>query len=124
FNYILRNMANPNDYSNPDTYGGTYWSSCPEVHSGSGVGNFWYYLLTEGGSGTNDVGNAYVVEGIGLVDAGAIAFRTNTVYLTPNSPYSDLYQYSVQSSLDLFGDSTPQTINTANAGYAVNIGGV
>ncbi len=123
FNYLIRNMSNPNEFSNPDCYDGTYWSNCPEVHSGSGVGNFWYYLLSDGGSGVNDVGNSYFVEGLGLVDAGAIAFRSNTVYLTPNSEYADLYDQAVLSAQDLFGGCSNQAVQTANAGYAVNIGG-
>lgn len=123
FNYLIRNMANPNEFSNPDCYGGTYWSNCPEVHSGSGVGNFWYYLLTEGGEGVNDVGNGYFVEGIGLVDAGAIAFRANTVYLTPNSEYADFRDLSLQAAQDLFGDCSNQAVQTVNAWYAVNVGG-
>lgn len=122
FNDIFRNMASPNDYGNPDCYDGLYWSNCPEVHSGSGVGNFWYYLLTEGGAGVNDIGNSYYVTGLGLTDAAAIAFRANTVYMTPNSEYADLYDLSVQSAKDLYGDCSNQTIQTAAAGYAVNIG--
>ncbi|MEP7128039.1 MAG: PKD domain-containing protein, partial [Chitinophagales bacterium] len=123
FNYLIRNMANPNEFSNPDCYDGLYWSNCPEVHSGSGVGNFWYYLLTEGGEGVNDVGNSYYVEGIGLVDAGAIAFRANTVYLTPNSEYADLRDLSLQAAQDLFGDCSNQAVQTVNAWYGVNVGG-
>lgn len=123
FNYLIRDMANPNDFNNPDCYDGLYWSNCPEVHSGSGVGNFWYYLLTEGGEGVNDVGNSYFVEGIGLVDAGAIAFRSNTVYLTPNSDYAEFRDYALQSAQDLFGDCSNQAVQTVNAWFAVNVGG-
>lgn len=123
FNYLIRNMANPNEFNNPDCYGGLYWSNCPEVHSGSGVGNFWYYLLTEGGEGVNDVGNPYYVEGLGLVDAGAIAFRSNTVYLTANSKYADWRDLSLQAAQDLFGDCSNQAMQTVNAWYAVNVGG-
>lgn len=123
FNYLIRDMANPNDFNNPDCYDGLYWSNCPEVHSGSGVGNYWYYLLTEGGEGVNDVGNSYFVEGIGLVDAGAIAFRANTVYLTPNSEYADFRDLSLQAAQDLYGDCSNQAVQTVNAWFAVNVGG-
>jgi len=71
----FRNMANPNQFSQPDTYGGTFWvntTSCTPtnnndqcgVHTNSGVLNFWFYLLSQGGSGTNDIGSAYTVTGI------------------------------------------------------------
>ncbi|MFM6924324.1 MAG: M4 family metallopeptidase, partial [Ferruginibacter sp.] len=78
----FRNMSNPNQFSQPDTYGGTYWvntTSCTPsnandqcgVHTNSGVLNFWFYLLSQGGSGTNDISNAYNVTGIGIDKAAA-----------------------------------------------------
>ncbi len=124
FNYLIRNMANPNEFECADTYGGNYWNNGDIVHFNSGVGNFWFYLLTEGGSGVNDVGNAYFVEAIGLMDAAAIATRCHLVYLTPNAKFSDFYFYAVQSAQDLFGDCSKQAYQAANAGYAVNIGSV
>ncbi|MCS6916127.1 MAG: PKD domain-containing protein, partial [Chitinophagales bacterium] len=124
FNYLIRNMANPNEFQCADTYGGDYWNNGDIVHYNSGVTNFWFYLLTEGGSGVNDVGNPFFVESIGLVDAAAIATRTHLVYLTPNAKFSDFYYYSVQSAQDLFGDCANQAFQAANAGYAVNIGSV
>ncbi|MCS6990735.1 MAG: PKD domain-containing protein [Chitinophagales bacterium] len=124
FNYLIRNMANPNEFQCADTYGGDYWNNGDIVHFNSGVTNYWFYLLTEGGSGINDVGNPFYVEAIGLVDAAAIATRTHLVYLTPNAKFSDFYYYSVQSAQDLFGDCSVQAYQTANAGYAVNIGSV
>ncbi|MEO6167292.1 MAG: PKD domain-containing protein [Chitinophagales bacterium] len=123
FNYTLRDMSNPNDYNNPDCYGGLYWSTCPEVHSGSGVANLWYYLLTEGGTGVNDVGYSYAVDAIGLVNAGAITFRSNTVYLTPNSDFLDFRNLSIQAAQDLFGDCSIEAYQTVNAWLAVNVGG-
>jgi len=67
----LRSMSNPNGGQQPDTYNGTYWANTANlsqdaggVHINSGVQNFWFYLLSQGGSGTNDIGNAYSVTGI------------------------------------------------------------
>ena len=63
----FRSMINPNDYQNPDTYLGTHWDldinnmDNGGVHTNSGVANFWFYLLTEGGTGTNDNGDAFSV---------------------------------------------------------------
>lgn len=45
----------------PDTYNGTYWASTSSsedhggVHTNSGVQNYWFYLLSQGGTGTNDL---------------------------------------------------------------------
>jgi len=125
-NLGIRNMANPNDFSNPDTYHGTYWeySSYDNggVHINSGVQNYWFYLLTTGGSGTNDNGDPFSVSGIGISDAQAIAFRNLTVYLTTNSQYADAAFYANQSAADLFGNNSNQQIQCNNAWYAVGIG--
>jgi PKD repeat protein len=77
-----------------------------------------------GGTGVNDLGDAYNVTGIGMANAADIAFRTNTVYLTSISGYADARFYSIQSAIDLFGACTPEVIATTNAWYAVGVGGV
>lgn len=129
----FRNMSNPNQFSQPDTYGGTFWvntTSCTPtnnndqcgVHTNSGVLNFWFYLLSQGGSGTNDISNAYNVTGIGIDAAAAIAYRTNTVYLTSTSNYANARTFAIQSAVDLYGAGSQQVISTTNAWYAVGIG--
>ncbi|MCX6291246.1 MAG: PKD domain-containing protein, partial [Bacteroidetes bacterium] len=120
----FRNMANPNDFNCPDTYGGLYWNNGDIVHYNSGVQNFWYYLLSTGGTGVNDIGNSYTVNGIGLTDANAIAFRNLTNYLTPGSTFADARTYSIQAAIDLFGNCSNQVVQTSNAWYAVGVGGL
>ena len=133
FNYVIRDMANPNAYSQPDTYQGTYWktTSCTPssandycgVHTNSGVLNFWYYLLVNGGSGTNDKGFAYSVTGVGLDKAGAIAYRTLTTYLTASSTYANARTYSLQAATDLYGATSNEYTQVKNAWNAVGVGG-
>ena len=122
----IRSMSNPNAFSDPDTYLGTHYYTGTQdnggVHTNSGVQNFWFYLLTVGGTGTNDINNAYNVSGLGIVDAARIAFRNNTFYLTPNSDYQDARFYAVQSAIDLFGACSPEVMSTTNAWYAVGVG--
>ncbi|MCC7453418.1 MAG: M4 family metallopeptidase, partial [Crocinitomix sp.] len=120
--WTIRSMADPTLYFCPDTYLGDLWEEGGDVHYNSGVQNHWFYLLTEGGIGTNDVGNDYVVTGIGIDDASAIAFRNLTVYLTPSSNYEDARFYSIQAAIDLFGDCSEEMGQTMNAWYAVNVG--
>jgi Zn-dependent metalloprotease len=126
--YTIRNMANPNSTGDPDTYTGTNWyvgaADNGGVHTNSNVQNYWFYLLTMGGTGTNDLGNPYTVTGIGMANAADIAFRTNTVYLTSTSQYADSRFYSIQSAIDLFGACTPEVIATTNAWHAVGVGGI
>jgi Zn-dependent metalloprotease len=141
FSYVIRDMANPNAYSQPDTYKGTYWkdasSTCtPQgnpnlpgyndycgVHTNSGVLNFWYYLLVNGGTGTNDKGFAYNVTGIGLDKAAAIAYRTLTTYLTSSSTYANARTASLQAAADLYGAGGVEVTQVTNAWNAVGVGG-
>ncbi|KJJ39632.1 hypothetical protein MB09_00110 [Aequorivita vladivostokensis] len=122
----LRSMSNPNAYGDPDTYLGTNWYSGSGdnggVHINSGVQNFWFYVLSLGKSGTNDLGNSYNVTGIGMDKAAAIAYRNLTVYLNSNSQYSDARNGAIQAARDLYGADSPEEIATTNAWYAVGVG--
>ncbi len=123
----FRSHINPNAYGDPDTYQGTNWYTGTGdnggVHTNSGVQNYWFYLLSVGGSGTNDIGNAFSVSGIGITKAAAITFRTLTVYLTSTSNYADARNYSIQSAIDLYGNCSAEMLATMNAWYAVGVGG-
>lgn len=127
-NTALRSMNNPNQYGDPDCYNGTNWYTGTAdnggVHTNSGVQNFWFYLLCQGGTGTNDLGNSYSVTGLGVTNAALIAFRNLTVYLISTSQYADARTYAIQSAQDIFGACTPEVNATANAWYACGVGGV
>ncbi|MGO3182494.1 MAG: M4 family metallopeptidase [Aequorivita sp.] len=122
----LRSMKNPNAYSNPDTYKGSYWyagsGDSGGVHTNSGVQNYWFYILSVGKSGTNDKGNSFNVSSIGMDKAAAIAYRNLTVYLNANSNYSDARNGAIQSAKDLYGADSAEEIATTNAWYAVGVG--
>lgn len=128
-NWIIRDMANPNAQNQPDTYKGQKWATGilayldnGGVHTNSGVGNFMFYLLVTGGSGTNDIGSNYSVTGIGLTEAEEILYRTNTVYLIPTSKYADWRVACINAATDLFGAGSNEVIQVENAWYAVGIG--
>ncbi|MEI6124344.1 MAG: M4 family metallopeptidase [Bacteroidota bacterium] len=122
----FRDMSNPNADQQPDTYNGTYWYAGTGdnggVHTNSGVVNYWYYLLCQGGSGTNDIGNAYSVTGITMAKAEKIAFRTLTVYLTSSSTYADARVASLQACADIYGGCSAEAIAVIKAWYAVGVG--
>lgn len=122
----IRNMANPNQFSHPDTYLGTFWYTGTAdnggVHTNSGVYNFWFYLLTTGGTGTNDISNTYTVNGIGMLNAAKIAYRAMTVYYTPSTNYANARLLTIQAAKDLFGNCSNEVIQTTNAWYAVGVG--
>ena len=125
--YTIRSMSNPNAYNQPDTYLGTKWyagtSDNGGVHTNSGVLNFWFYLLSDGGTGTNDKGFVYNVSAIGITSAQAIAFRTLTVYLISTSKYANARTASIQAATDLYGATSNEVTQTINAWNAVGVGG-
>ncbi len=130
----LRSFSNPNAYDQPDTYGGTYWydiTGCtPDedtndycgVHTNSGVLNYWFWLLYNGGSGTNDIGSVYDVTAIDVYDAADIVWQMQTNYLTSTSDYADARDYAIQAAIDLFGTCSQEEESVTNAFYAVGVG--
>lgn len=129
----IRSMSNPNQYNDPDTYGGQHWVSqlnCISantndycgVHTNSGVQNYWFYLLATGGSGVNDIADTFSVSGIGIDKAAKIAFRNNTIYLGRTSDYDQARFYSILSAIDLYGACSPEVESVTNAWHAVGVG--
>ena len=94
----LRDIRNPGNVTTvgagnelPSRYKGTHWyygtGDNGGVHVNLSVQSFFFYLLCEGGSGTND-GIAYSVSGIGRTNAEKVAFRALTIYVGPYADYS------------------------------------
>lgn len=121
-NWVIRDMANPNAFQQPDTYNGTYWKANAGVHTLSGVGNFFFYLLVNGGTGKNDLNNNYSVGSIGTDKAAAIVYRTNTVYLTPTSNYANWRTACINAATDLYGAASNEVSQVKNAWHAVGVG--
>lgn len=126
FSDYFRSMQNPNLKNHPDTYNGTYWYAGANdnggVHTNSGVQNYWFYLLSEGGNGNNDLGNNYNVSGVGIEKAAQIAYRALAYYLTSNSNYYSSYAATMHAAIDLYGEGSNEYLATKNAWYAVGIG--
>ena len=115
----FRSLEDPNLQENPGTYGGDFWVDGAGVHTNSGVGNHWFYLLAEGETGTNELGTAYSVTGIGWEDALRVAHATLTDYLTPASTYAEAAALSVEAAGVLFGACDMRTAQVAEAWKAV-----
>ncbi|SHN18190.1 M4 family metallopeptidase [Flavobacterium xinjiangense] len=129
----LRSMSNPKSEGQPDTYGGANWTSQTKcrptsnndqcgVHNNSGVLNHWFYILTEGKTGTNDLGSSYSITGIGIDKAAKITYRMESVYMTSSSTYANARTYGIQAATDLYGAGSLEVIATTNAFYAVGVG--
>ena len=130
-NYYMRSMSNPKARQYPNTYMGQYWastaSSAPDnggVHTNSSVANYWYYLVAQGGSGTNDNGYAYDITGIGLEKAEQIAYHTLMNYLPYNANFQQAYTGSLQAVQDLYGADTTSAeyVAVKYAWFAVGLG--
>jgi Zn-dependent metalloprotease len=124
----IRNMSNPKIAGQPDTYLGEYWSMYDDdnngVHTNSGVLNYWYYLLLEGGSGINDNGYSYNVDPVESIGAFFIPFSSMLYYMTPNTNYFMAKDISLQICEDL-SDIIPQSdyLKILDAWAAVGLGG-
>ncbi|PKP10934.1 MAG: peptidase M4 [Bacteroidetes bacterium HGW-Bacteroidetes-4] len=128
----LRILSNPNAEGLPDTYGGTYWAPLASnptssndyggVHTNNGPFCYWFYLISEGGSGTNDNGDSYSVTGLGITKAEKIAWRMESVYLSASSNYANARTYAIQSATDLYGATSNEVIQVTNAMYAIGVG--
>jgi Zn-dependent metalloprotease len=127
----LRSMSNPKSQGQPDTYGGTYWydQNCTPtnlndrcgVHRNSGVMNHWFYILSEGKTGTNDKGNFYSVAGIGKEKAAKIAYRAESVYFTSTTNYLQASDLTIQAAKDLYGINSVESSAVEKAWYAVGV---
>lgn len=121
----IRDMSNPNNYKQPDTYRGLKWYFGPidngGVHTNSGVQNYWFYLLSAGGAGVNDNGTSFNVVGVGIQVAGFIAYKTDIYYLTSSADYADARIGSTQAAIDYYGLCSNVSQQVANAWDAVGV---
>ncbi len=122
---IIRSMENPNLTGHPQNYQGARWYNGEEdnggVHINSGVQNYWFFLLTQGGKGINDFGESFEVSAIGMDTALAIVYRTYTVYMTPSSTYEDAKYFSTIAAIDLYGACSSEHRAVTNAWHAVGL---
>jgi Zn-dependent metalloprotease len=118
----IRDMSQPKNIGQPNTYMGVNWDPAGEVHQNNGPCIYWYYLLCQGGSGTNDNNNVYNVSAITMDEAQFIAFRGLTVYFTSGTTYANARQYTIQAATDLYGACSKEVASTTNAWYAVGVG--
>ena len=128
--YSLRCLSNPKSEGDPNTYGGTYWKDPTNlndgdnggVHRNSGVLNYWFYLLTIGGVGTNDNLEPYIVNGLGFLTSQQIVYETITSYLIENSTFTQFRASTLEAVADLYGTSSNVYKQVMNAWHAVGVG--
>lgn len=119
----IRSMSSPKAFQQPDCYNGTYWS-LSDPHIGSGVLNYWFYLVSAGGSGKNDVGNNYSVTGIGIAKAEQILYKAWKSYMTSTSTFANCRTATEQACQNLYPSDCAAYATVQEAWYAVGVGGL
>lgn len=124
----FRSMDNPHEFGDPDTYGTgdpywvdvvnctpSSWNDYCGVHTNSGVGNKWFFLLSDGGTH-----NGVTVTGIGVHNAIRVAYRANAYYWNSQTTYHE----AAIATLDAADDLDPSGLwsqRAARAWTAVNV---
>ncbi|WP_433742629.1 M4 family metallopeptidase [Falsibacillus pallidus] len=100
----LRSLSNPPQYGQPDNM--SNYQNLPNTSAGD-----WGGVHTN--SGIPNKAAYYTINSVGLAKAEQIYYRALTVYLTPNSTFSDAKAALVQSAQDLYGSSTASSVTAA-----------
>ena len=125
----VRNLQNPNAFSQPDTRFGAFWwnqvGCVPSdgndfcgVHFNSGVQNRWFSLLVDGGTE-----NGVTVNGVGEFAARRVAYRNLTVELFAGADYDDAREGAIDAAETLYGVCSNVVEQVTNAWAAVGVGG-
>jgi Zn-dependent metalloprotease len=136
----MRDLSNPKmsgggifnsatlSYPQPDTYEGENWVDPTNmnydnggIHFNNGVFNYWFYLLTEGGSGVNDNKQSYEVEGIGIEKTEKLLMHIILNYLTPEMGYHRMRIVSQYAAIELWGQDSEELAQVHNAWFAVGV---
>jgi Zn-dependent metalloprotease len=115
-----------------DGHSADYWSRNVgrlDVHHSSGVGNHFFYLLSEGSGARTIRGVRYdspthdgsTITGIGNKKAAAIWYRALTTYMTSTTDYKAARTATLNAAKDLFGTSSTEYRTVQSAWTAVNV---
>lgn len=129
-NDCIRNIAEPNSSTAETPIAGTYLSSFYNntnvngnmlKYRRSGVFSHWFYLLVNGGQGTNDNGQYYKLSGIGMDQAENLVVKAvYEGYLLNHNTYLSVRDGFASAARDLGGESLEAAV--CNAWYAVGVG--
>ncbi|HEX5566513.1 MAG TPA: M4 family metallopeptidase, partial [Streptomyces sp.] len=125
----LRYMDRPSKDGNSKDY----WYSgvgSINVHYSSGVGNHFFYLLSEGSGRKTINGVTYdsptydgqPVTGIGIAKAERIWFKALTERMTSTTNYAGARTATLQAAAGLYGQNSAEYNAVAHAWAAVNVG--
>ena len=116
---VVRDMADPTAYGNPDTMSSPYYYTFAGdnggVHFNSGISNKAAYLMTDG-----DTFNGYTVNGLGIGKVADIYYEAQTNLLTSGSDYADLHAALTQACLNLTGIDGISSVDCLNVQAAID----
>lgn len=132
----IRNLATPKTSSTraqPDTFEGKFWiETTPDCnkennycgkHVNSGVIARWFYLICNGGMGTNDFDEKYALkagEQVTTEEAAQLVFQTIPL-LHPASDFEHFSDLTIEVAKNLFGKCTKKARAVEYAWYAVGV---
>ncbi len=118
----IRNMSNTHAEGDPDHYSERYTGTADNggVHINSGIMNYVFYLLVNGGTNHADT-TGTTVTGIGMSDASKIAYDADTVYCTAKNTYAQVANAWMNAAKNRFGAGSAQAQRTFNAWKACGV---
>ncbi|HVE56062.1 MAG TPA: M4 family metallopeptidase [Pyrinomonadaceae bacterium] len=118
----IRNMANTHATGDPDHYSERYTGTSDSggVHTNSGIQNYMFYLLVNGGTNHKDT-TGTTVSGIGLDAAAAIAYSADTAYCTASDNYAKVANAWVNAAKFRYGAGSTQAQQTYNSWKACGV---
>lgn len=115
----IRYMRNPFKFNDPKAYGGQFFPK--GCHGSGGVQNYWFYIMVNGDTATNEFGYAYKLKGLGHWKAAQITYRSYFYYIIPNSTFKDAMKGAVKAAKDIYGSCSNELDYTYVAWKAVNV---
>lgn len=116
----IRSLQNPILFGHPQYYGGVNWGPYIETHTHNGVQNHMFYLLVTGGNDVNN-GEYYDVQGIGMNNAGNLAYKVLTDLTTRYTDYSMVRDQWMDAAYALYPGNSSLQNSVRSAWCAVGL---
>lgn len=121
----IRSLQDPtaSPFFDADAYMQPGWSSMIN-HARGCVMSKWFYLISEGitGTATNGNGNTYgPIQPIGIEKAADILYLAMAAYFTSTIDFADARQATLQAAKDLYGVCSQEAAIVAEAWNAVDV---
>jgi thermolysin len=115
----LRNMSNTHSSGDPDHYSERYTGTADNggVHTNSGIPNYAFYLLSQGG--THHLGGS--MTGIGPDKAARIWFKALTTYMTSSTTFAGARTATLNAAASIYGTGSTEYNAVANSWTLVGV---